>query len=229
MIIHIGSIDFEIHITVITWIVIGIIVTLLLCWAGKKFKEADPTKPPTGVVLVFEQLVNLVTGVLKGNLTNKTWNYLPFLGTIMIMMCISNLVGLLGLQTPTSNLSLDIVLVVLMFLTIHGTDIKLHGIIGKLKGWCEPIAFLFPLNVIGDLAFPISLTLRLFGNMLAGSIIIALIYLLMKTFMPFSILMYVVTPFLHAYFDIFTGVMQTYIFFTLAGYYIGEACDREEE
>ena len=114
--------------------------------------------------LGFEQLVNLCMGVLKANLTNKTWKYLPFMGTVMIMMVISNLMGLLGLQSPTSNLTLDMVLVAMMILLIHGTDIRLHGIIGKLKGWCEPMAFLFPLNVIGDLAFPVSLTLRLFGK-----------------------------------------------------------------
>ena len=107
-------------------------------------------------------------------------------------------------------------------------SIRLHGIIGKLKGWCEPMAFLFPLNVIGDLAFPVSLTLRLFGNMLGGTIIVTLLYMLVKAFMPFTALMYVVTPFLHMYFDIFTAFMQTYIFFTLASYFLGESCDREE-
>ncbi len=229
LIIHIGDFMIELHMSVIIWMAIGLVVTILLCWAGSKFKKADPSKAPTGVVLVFEQLVHLCAGVLKANLTNKTWQYLPFMGTIMIMMVISNLMGLIGLQSPTSNLTLDAVLVILMFLTIHGTDIKLHGIIGKLKAWCEPVALLFPLNVIGDLAFPVSLTLRLFGNMLGGTIIVSLLYLLMKSLMPFSVVMYVVTPFLHMYFDIFTAFMQTYIFFTLASYFLGEACDREEE
>lgn len=228
LILHIGKVDFELHISILAWIVIGIIVTAVLCWAGQKFKEADPSKAPTGVVLVFEQLVNICTGVLKINLTNKTWKYLPFMGTVMIMMALSNLVGLLGLQAPTSNVTLCAVLALMMFFLIHGTDLKRHGVMAKLKGWCEPLFFLFPLNVIGDIALPISLTLRLFGNLLAGTIISALIYLLMKTLMPFSLVMYVATPFLHAYFDIFAAFMQTYIFFTLASYYLGTTCDREE-
>lgn len=228
MIIHIGGLSIELHMSILLWMIIGLFVTILLCWAGTKIKKADPTKAPTGVVLVFEQLVNICMGVLKANLTNKTWKYLPFMGTVMIMMVISNLLGLLGLQSPTSNLTLDLVLVMMMILLIHGTDIRLHGVIGKLKGWCEPIAFLFPLNVIGDLAFPVSLTLRLFGNMLGGTIIVTLLYMLVKAFMPFTALLYVVTPFLHMYFDIFTAFMQTYIFFTLASYFLGESCDREE-
>ncbi|NBK98239.1 MAG: F0F1 ATP synthase subunit A [Erysipelotrichia bacterium] len=215
--------------SILIWLVIGLFVTILLCWAGNKFKHADPSKPPTGVVLVFEQLVHICTGVLNANLTNKTWKYLPFMGTVMIMMVLSNLMGLIGLQSPTSNITLDAVLVMMMIVLIHGTDIKLHGIVGKLKAWCEPLPFLFPLNVIGDLAFPVSLTLRLFGNMLGGTIIVSLLYLLMKSLMPFSLAMYIVTPFLHMYFDIFTAFMQTYIFFTLASYFLGESCDREEE
>ena len=156
MIIHIRAFSIELHMSVLLWLIIGLFVTVLLCWAGTKFKKADPREAPKGTVLVFEQLVNLCMGVLKANLTNKTWKYLPFMGTVMIMMVISNLMGLLGLQSPTSNLTLDMVLVAMMILLIHGTDIRLHGIIGKLKGWCEPMAFLFPLNVIGDLAFPVS-------------------------------------------------------------------------
>lgn len=229
LIIHIGDFKFEVHMTIIIWMVIGIFVTALLCWAGNKIKHADPTKAPTGVVLVFEQLADICMGVLKANLTNKTWKYLPFMGTVMIMMVISNLMGLIGLQAPTSNLTLDLVLVLMMIYLIHSTDIRLHGIVGKLKAWCEPIPFLFPLNVIGDLAFPVSLTLRLFGNMLGGTIIVTLLYLLLKSFLPYTGLMFAVTPFLHMYFDIFTAFMQTYIFFTLASYFLGESCDREEE
>lgn len=229
LIIHIGDFKIELHMSIIIWMAIGLFVTVLLCWAGSKFKKADPSKAPTGVVLVFEELVNICMGVLKANLTNKTWKYLPFMGTIMIMMVISNLMGLIGLQAPTSNITLDAVLVMMMIVLIHATDISLHGIVGKLKAWCEPLPFLFPLNVIGDLAFPVSLTLRLFGNMLGGTIIVTLLYLLLKSLTPWSFAMYTVTPFLHMYFDIFTAFMQTYIFFTLASYFLGESCDREEE
>lgn len=228
LLIHIGDYEWVIHQSVIIWIGIGLIVSVLFYFVGKKFKNADPSKTPTGVVLVFEQLVNLMSGVISGNLNKKTWMYLPYLGTVMAMMVISNLVGLIGLQLPTSNLSLDITLVLCMFLLIHGTDIKLHGIKGKFKSWCEPVPFLLPLNIIGDIAFPVSLTLRLFGNMLGGTIIITLLYMLVKGIWPFSFLMYAATPFLHMYFDIFTAFMQTYIFFMLATFFLGESCDSEE-
>lgn len=228
LLIRIGDFEWFIHQSVVIWMVLGVILCTVLFFVGKKFKNADPTKAPKGVVLVFEQLVNLLAGVLSGNLNKKTWRYLPYLGTIMMMMAVSNLLGLIGLQLPTSNLSLDITLVLMMIVLIHGTDIKTHGLKGKFKAWCEPVPALLPLNIIGDIAFPMSLTLRLFGNMLGGTIIITLLYLMIKSLWPFSFILYGATPFLHMYFDIFTAFMQTYIFFMLASFFLGESCDAEE-
>ena len=199
------------------------VVGILLVWAGSRIRKADPTTEPRGVVLVFEVLAGLAKGVIGGNLNEKTWKYLPFMGTVMLCMVISNLAGLLGLQPPTSNLSVNATLSLMMVFLIHGTDIKLHGVKGKLKAWCEPLPFLFPLNVIGDLAFPLSLTLRLFGNMLGGTIIVTLLYGMIESMMPYTVVAFAVTPILHMYFDVFTAFMQTYIFFTLASFFLSEA------
>lgn len=229
VLIEFGKQKIFIHQTIFIWIAIGCIVTCLLVWGGNKIKKADPSKAPHGAVLVFEILGGMAKNVIGNNLHNKAWKYLPFMGTVMFMMAISNLMGLFGLQAPTSNLSVNITLVVCMIFLIHYTDIKLHGLKGKFKGWCQPFAALLPLNIIGDLAFPISLCLRLFGNMLGGTIIIMLLYNLIKAMMPFGVVMYAITPFLHMYFDIFTAFMQTYIFFTLGSFFLAENADVEEE
>ncbi|MFI3284588.1 MAG: F0F1 ATP synthase subunit A [Erysipelotrichaceae bacterium] len=220
---NVGDFSFSIHQSIINWFGVLVFVGIVLIWAGRKFKQADPSKPPTKTLVVFEEVYNLTSGVIGGNLNEKTWTYLPFMGTVMICMVISNLLGLLGLQTPTSNLSVNITLALMMFVLIHGTNLKKVGIKGKIKGWMEPLPFLFPLNVIGDIAFPVSLTLRLFGNMLGGTIIIALLYMFIKSLSYFGIVMFGVTPFLHMYFDIFAAFMQTYIFFMLASYFLNEA------
>lgn len=88
---------------------------------------------------------------------------------------------------------------------------------------------LTPLNVIGELALPISLTMRLFGNILAGYIISMLVYTLIKMLMPVGLLGLLVTPFLHMYFDIFSGVIQTYIFFTLSSFFLGQQVAIQED
>lgn len=228
ILIRVGDNTWFIHQTIIIWLIIGIAVTIFLSWGGKVLKNADPTKPPHGAVMIFEILGNMAKGVLTNNLKNKTWKYLPLMGTLMLMMVISNLMGLIGLQAPTSNLSLDMTLVAIMIVLIHGTDIKQHGIMGKLKALLDPIPFLAPLNVVGDLAFPISLTLRLFGNMLGGTIIVMLLYTAIAAALPYSVVAFAITPFLHMYFDIWTACMQTYIFFTLASFFLGENADIED-
>lgn len=229
LLISIGGFDLFIHQSIIIWIVIGIFVCALLIWGGKKLKEADPTKPPKGAVLVFESLVNICAGVIKANLNQKTWKFLPVFGTLMIMMSISNMMGLFGLQPPTSNLSLIMVLTIGAFLMIHGLDIKNHGLKGKWKSLTDPTPALLPLNIIGEIAFPVSLTLRLFGNMLGGTIIVGLVYVLVQALMPATGLLLTVTPFIHMYFDIFTAVLQTYIFFTLMTFFLADSVDAEEE
>ncbi len=223
LLVHVGGYQFLIHQSIIIWLGVLILVGVLLVWAGGKIKKADPTAEPKGVVLVFEIIGGLAKGVIGGNLNERTWKYLPFMGTVMICMVLSNLIGLLGLQPPTSNLSVNATLALMVVFLIHGTDIRAHGVKGKLKSLAEPMAFLFPLNVIGDLAFPLSLTLRLFGNMLGGTIIVTLLYSMIKSLMPFSAIAFAVTPFLHMYFDVFTAFMQTYIFFTLASFFLSEA------
>ena len=229
IILNIGGLSISIHQTIIIWFTILIIVGAILIYAGNKFKNQDVTKAPCKTIIIFEQLFNMTSKVIGDNLNNKTWKYLPFMGTVMIIMVICNLVGLLGLQPPTSNVSVNLTLSLVVFFMIHITNIKDYGVKGKLKGWCEPMVILFPLNVLGDLALPISLTFRLFGNMLGGSILTMMLYMLIKNFLPFTGVLFLATPFVHMYFDIFTAFIQTYIFFTLASFFLSESIKLEDE
>ena len=228
ILIHVGTNEIFLHQSIVVWLGVCTFVAIFLIVLGQAFRKGDPTKTPTGVLLLADVLVNTAIGICGDNFKSKTWHYLPFYGTLMLCMVCSNLAGLLGVQAPTSNLSVCATLALICILTMHFTDIRLHGIVAKFKGWCEPFALLFPINVVGDLALPLSLTMRLFGNMLAGTIIFLMVYLLMKNLWPFSVLGFVVTPFLHAYFDVFSGCMQTYIFFTLTTYFMGESSDCNE-
>ena len=150
-------------------------------------------------------------------------------GTLIVMMIVSNLIGLIGLQNPTSNVSFNATLAITMWLMIQGNGIKKGGLLARMKELTEPMFLLTPLNVIGELALPISLTMRLFGNILAGYIISMLVYTLIKMLMPIGLLGLLVTPFLHMYFDIFSGVIQTYIFFTLSSFFLGQQVAIQED
>ena len=116
--------------------------------------------------MVCESVANLGISIIGDNLKERTRTFLPFFGTLIFMMAPSNLLGLIGLQPPTSNLSVNATLAVMMFLLVRYTEIRQQGIKGKIQGLCDPFFLFLPLNVLGDLALPVSLSLRLFGNML---------------------------------------------------------------
>lgn len=229
IVIQIGDFSFSIHQSILVWLVICVVVGILAVIAGRKIEKADPAKAPKGIVYWSEELYSLILYVIQGNLKEKTIPYLGMFGTLMFCMLLSNLVGLIGFQNPTSNVSFNATLALMFFLMIQFHAFKKGGIKARLKELCEPIWLLFPLNVIGDLALPISLTMRLFGNILAGAIISLLVYTLIKSIAPWGYLGLTLTPFLHAYLDIFSGVIQTYIFFTLGTYFLGEQVAPSQE
>lgn len=226
--IHFGSFTLEIQQSICVWLGLCILFSIFFIVAGKKIERADPTKASKGIVYVCEEALNLVLFVVKTNLRETTKKYIPLFGTLILMMLASNLIGLIGLQNPTSNVSFNATLAITMWIMIQGNAIKKGGLVARMKELTEPMVLLTPLNIIGELALPISLTMRLFGNILAGSIITMLVYTLIKLLMPWGVLGLAVTPFLHMYFDIFSGVIQTYIFFTLSSFFLGQQVSNEE-
>ena len=229
IILTINGYDLELQQSVINWLILCALFAFLFIWAGKKFETADVRKAPSGILLVTEMIVDVCKNILGDNLQENTRRFLPFLGTLIMLMSVSNLLGLLGLQPPTSNVSVNIALAVMMFLMIQYNAIKKAGFKARIKELAEPLWVMTPLNIIGEFALPISLSMRLFGNILAGSIIMMLVYTVFKLILPFTVLMYIITPFLHMYFDIFSGFLQTYIFFTLSSFFLSEqVCETEE-
>lgn len=221
--------DLWIHQSIMNWILIGIAISICFIYFGKKFDKADPSEAPKGILLIAEMLYGLCRNIIGDNLKDTTNHYLPFFGTLVVMMACSNLIGLIGLQSPTSNLGLNVTLAVIMFLLIQYNGIHKGGLKARLKELTEPMWLLTPLNVIGEFALPISLSMRLFGNILAGSIITMLVYMVIKSLSWFGILGFVVTPLIHSYFDIFSGLIQTYIFFTLASFFLSQQVVEEED
>ena len=151
-----------------------------------------------------------------------------FFATLIVMMALSNLAGLLALPLPTANLSVTLALALMMFVLIQRQGLRANGLRGRLHQLCEPLKLMLPLNVISELTLPLSLALRLFGNMLAGTVISLLVYAGIRAFLPLSAAAFAFTPFLHLYFDVFSGLIQTYIFFTLAVFFLHAAQDEDE-
>lgn len=227
--IHIGSFTLVLQQSILVWFGVCILGMIFFYVAGKRIEKADPARAPKGIVYISEEIYNLILYVVQGNLKETTVHYISFFGTLILLMLVSNLTGLVGLQNPTSNVSFNATLALTLWLMIQGSAIKKAGLKARLKELTEPMWLLTPLNIIGELAIPISLTMRLFGNILAGTIISLLVYTLIKNIAPWGYLGLALTPFLHMYLDIFSGVIQTYIFFTLGSYFLGAQVSKEND
>ena len=123
------------------------------------------------------------------------------------------------MRPPTADLAVTLSLALITFFMTQGFGLKAKGLKGWLKGFTEPVAFLTPINLIGEVANPVSLSFRLMGNVLAGTIIMGLYY----GMLPY--LTYIITPALHFYFDVFAGLLQSYIFMMLSMIYVSGAME----
>lgn len=196
--------------TVINSVLLVTVLSILFIVFGSKIKKADPSKPSSGAVLFLEILVTGIDGLVEQTMGAKNIKFAPYIGTLAVYLVCANLLGLVGLASPTSDYNVTLALAVMTIVLMVGAGIKSRGIGGYLyEAFLGDFPFLLPLNITGELAKPISLSFRLFGNILSGGIIMSLIYQALGWFSPF------IAPFAHAYFDVFSGVIQTLIFIML--------------
>lgn len=216
----IGGREILIHDTIFNlWLVI-IFLSILSFIVNKKIKEADVREKPTGFLNVIEILVESIHNLVENTMGRKNIKFAPYIFTIMVFLGVANLLGLIGLTPPTSDYSVTFSLAIITFIITQIMTFKTQkGVGGYLKSFAEPFVLLTPLNVIGELANPISLSFRLFGNIMSGGIIMTLLYNALGYFAP------LVTPVLHGYFDMFSGLLQTFIFGMLTMIFISGATE----
>ncbi len=198
-----------------TWIIIIVltIVALILRSKINKFTDVPTTKLQNIVELIIETMENFTIQ----NMGEKYKYFGNWFFGVFCFILTSNYIGLLSFRSPTADLATTLALSLSTFTLIHFMGIKVNGG-AYFKGYIEPMPVLLPLNIIGEIATPISLSLRLFGNILGGTIIMGLIN---SALSQGPILLQVVgfgaiTPVLHAYFDVFAGFLQTFIFVILS-------------
>jgi F-type H+-transporting ATPase subunit a len=200
------------------WLIV-ILLLILGAIVNKKVKESNIDEKPSNFLNVIELSVEAVEGLVKQTMGAKHIRFAPYIFTLMFFLLVANLIGLIGFTPPTSDYSVTLTLALITFTLTQYYGLKNNGLLGYLKGFTEPMAFLTPLNVIGELANPISLSFRLFGNILSGVIIMGLFYQAVGIFAP------IIAPPFHAYFDLFSGVLQTFIFSMLTMIFIGGNLD----
>ncbi len=217
-------------------LLITVLIILLLLYINSKLKKFDPLSKPKGVVLLTMILVQFIDGMLMQETKNKkvTDQLGPYFGSVAVYIFLCNIAGLFALECPTANFSVTLALATVTVVMIEVYGIRAVGFKAYFKSLCEPMAPFLALNIIDKLSTWASLSLRLFGNILSGSLIMEIIYQMMALISSkiplignFNIVGIVVAPALHFYFDLFAGVMQVYIFITLSITFIGNALPKE--
>ena len=213
--------DTEVWITTTHICLLIVILTLMIfaLIANAKMKKASDV--PTGFQNFIEIVVEFLDGIVKGTMGKNAPGFLNYIGTIFIFILFSNISGLLGLRPPTADYGVTFPLGLMTFTLIFVNKLRYQKVSGFIKGLCDPWPFWAPINIIGDLAVPVSLSLRLFANILSGTVMMALVYGLL------SKIAYAWPGALHVYFDLFSGAIQTYVFCMLTMTYISDAMTTE--
>lgn len=229
---------FHFQTEVFSILVVSIIILILIGVVNKSLNNVDPLEKPKGIVGLAIIFVQFIEGMTKSNMGDKRVykQFAPYIGLLVIYLFISNILGLFAITPPTSNLSVTLSLTLITWIMVQRTAIKANTFVGFIKGMFEPIAPFVVLNFFGLIAPLISMSLRLFGNVLSGSVITELFYTFaawISSFIPFigwfNWFGVIVAPALHAYFDLFSGFIQMFIFVSLTTVYIGNELPEEEK
>jgi len=199
---------FNLEAILMTWIVIACLIVLGIMTTRKR--GIRPSALQSVGELFVSQLFQLTEDALDKEMA-KTYG--PLTCALFMFLVISNWFGLIPhLEEPTKDLNTPLGLGLMGFCIAHYAGIKAKGFKGYLKEYCAPMFFMAPLNIIGELAKVVSISFRLFGNIMGGSIII-----LVVSYLTYSILL---PPFLYAFFGIFVGTIQAFVFTMLTIVYI---------
>ena len=187
-------------------------VFLLCFFLGRNLSVENPGRRQVAV----EAGVKFLNDFFSETLGEKGKDYIPYLATVIIYIGIANLIGLLGFKPPTKDMNVTAALAVMSIVLIEVAGIRAKGTKRWLKSFAEPMPVILPINILEIFIKPLSLCMRLFGNVLGSFVIMELLKMVVPAIVPavFS-----------CYFDIFDGLIQAYVFVFLTGLFIKEATE----
>ena len=192
---------------VFTWVVMAILV--LGSWLVTRNLSVKPKLSRWQNAL--EIIVETINNQIRDASGREPTQFLPFIGTLFLFICLSNILTIVpGYQPPTGSLSTTAALALCVFVAVPWFGIRDRGIIGYLKQYLQPTPFMLPFNIIGEISRIISLAIRLFGNIMSGSLLVAILLSLVPLFFPVVM----------QAFGIVVGVIQAYVFTILSMVYI---------
>ena len=196
---------------VITWVIMAFMLILAICMT-RNLKVQNPGKRQ----VILETAVCGLQNMVKGIIGEEGAGYVPYLVTVIVYIGISNIIGLFGMKPPTKDLNVTGALAIMSIILIEYSGIHAKGVKRWAKSFAEPVAVVAPLNVLEIFIRPLSLCMRLFGNVLDAFVVMELLKIIMPAILPI--------PF-SLYFDIFDGLIQAYVFVFLTSLFIKEAIE----
>ena len=201
---------------VFTWLV----MILLVAASWLVTRGLRIVTPLTAGQHALEALVIFVLAEIEGVTRHDARPYLPFVGTLFLFIVVSNVLTVIpAFQPPTGSLTTTAALAMLVFLAVPYFGIRRVGLVQYLKSYLEPSPFMLPFTIIGEISRTLSLAVRLFGNIMSGSVIIVILLSIAPLFFPIVMQL----------FSLFIGVLQAYIFAVLAIVYIASATTASTE
>ncbi|WP_101772518.1 F0F1 ATP synthase subunit A [Peptostreptococcus faecalis] len=222
--------DLKISETIIVqWLVMLflIVVSLILT---RNLKKIPTTKRQLFLEYAIDFLRKMVRETMGDKFVNKVPGIVSYIGTIFLFFLCSNLITVFGIKSPTTDLDTTVAWGLTTFLMVYVMGVKFQGL-GYFKTLIEPTPLLAPLNIIGEIARPISLSFRPFGNILGGTIIMSLFMQLLaylSTLIPnmqVPVGMFLIPLPLNLYFDLFAGALQAFIFTMLTMVFVGSVAE----
>lgn len=210
----------EIYLTTthISMIIVIAAILIFAIFANRAIKKAEPDKVPGAFLNVIELIVESLDGMVAGSMgASKAPKFRNYVSALFVFILVCNLSGLLGLRPPTADYGVTFPLAIITWVMIQYNGFKYQKF-GKIKGLFEPIFLFFPMNLISEFSTPISMSLRLFGNILSGTVMMGLIYGLLP-----RVLTLIWPAALHIYLDVFAGAIQTYVFCMLTMCFVSDA------
>lgn len=198
---------------VVTWMIMAVMTILSICLV-RNLKVENPGKKQ----LVLESALATVNHFFEDILGENGKQYIPYLVSTAIYIAISNLIGYFGLKPPTKDLNVTAALALMSIFLIEYSGFHQKGCKKWLKSFAEPAPIMVPMNVLEIAIRPLSLCMRLFGNVLGSYVVMKLIEIICPLMIPL--------PF-SLYFDLFDGLIQTFVFVFLTALFIKEAVETE--
>lgn len=207
-----------------TIIVVGVL-SIIFVITGLRIDKQDPKEAPKGFLFLCVLAVDFFNDFIREHLSgNKYKIFGPYLFAILIFLSTANTIALIGLRPPLANLGVAMSFTVISFFAFNIAEFRFNGLKGKIKsliGPVKPIApLMLPINLIGEISTPLTMGLRLFGNLMSGAVIAAMVY----TALHWSAGIFA-GVFVHAVFDIFFGLIQAFVFFMLSVVNLSMAAD----